>query len=128
MFVDAASAVFLRSLRLAIGEDSNYEGAIERAKKSGLKNPWWLGKVQPVSFGASGAHRVMLGHAKMMMDKGLVAIHPKFTKLITALRTAYETDGILDKEKTAHDDVFDAFRMALRFFELACGPSQYLGR
>jgi hypothetical protein len=70
----------------------------------------------------------MLGHAKMMMDKGLVAIHPKFTKLITALRTAYETDGILDKEKTAHDDVFDAFRMALRFFELACGPSQYLGR
>lgn len=50
-------------------------------------------------------------------QNGHVAISPKFTKLITALRTAVEKgDGTLDKEATSHDDLFDAFRLSLQFW------------
>jgi hypothetical protein len=38
------------------------------------------------------------------------------TKLITSLRTAVENgEGMLDKDATSDDDVFDAFRMSLQF-------------
>ena len=38
--------------------------------------------------------------------KGQVAIHPRFNKLITALRTAVENgEDMLDKEATSHDDL-----------------------
>ncbi|MGB7634103.1 MAG: hypothetical protein WBL68_10285 [Nitrososphaeraceae archaeon] len=37
-------------------------------------------------------------------------------KLITALRTAVENgEGVLDKEATSFDDLFDSFRMSLMF-------------
>jgi hypothetical protein len=58
----------------------------------------------------------MLGHVKMMFENGYVSINPKHDKLITSLRTAVENEGILDKEVTSHDDIFDAFRLALRFY------------
>jgi hypothetical protein len=47
----------------------------------------------------------------------MVAIHPRFNKLITALRTAVEKgDGTLDKEATSHDDLMDAFRLSMQFW------------
>ena len=46
-----------------------------------------------------------------------IAINPdKFGKLITAVRTAIDNDGALDKEATSYDDIFDAFRLALKFY------------
>jgi hypothetical protein len=56
----------------------------------------------------------------MILEKdggGRIAINPdKFDKLIiTALRTAVDNDGILDKEVTSYNDIFDAFRLALKF-------------
>ena len=61
----------------------------------------------------------MLAHCKEMMEyhNGQIAINPKFTKLITALRTVVEnSEGVLDKETTSHDDLFDAFRLSLMFW------------
>ena len=61
----------------------------------------------------------MLVHCKEMLEyrNGYVAINPRHSKLITALRTAAENgEGVLDKEATSHDDVFDAFRMSLQFW------------
>ena len=49
-------------------------------------------------------------------DGGYIAINPKFDKLIISLRTAVENDGMLDKEATSYDDMFDAFRLALHFY------------
>jgi hypothetical protein len=40
----------------------------------------------------------------------------KFSKLITTLRTAVDKDGTLDKESTSYNDIFDAFRLALKFY------------
>lgn len=64
-------------------------------------------------------HKEMLAHCKEMMEhqNGLMAIHPKFNKLITALRTAVENgEGSLDKEATSHDDLFDALRLSPMFW------------
>jgi hypothetical protein len=50
-------------------------------------------------------------------DPQKIAINPyKFDKLITALRTAVDNDGTLDKECTSYNDIFDAFRLALKFY------------
>jgi hypothetical protein len=43
----------------------------------------------------------------------------KFEKLLTSLRTAVENNGILNKEATSYDDVFDAFRLAMHFYRLS---------
>jgi hypothetical protein len=45
------------------------------------------------------------------------AINPVFDKLITSLRTAVDADGTLDKESTSYDDIFDAFRLALKVYQ-----------
>jgi hypothetical protein len=60
----------------------------------------------------------MLGHCKMILkDGGRLAINPeRFDKLITALRTAIDNDDTLDKESTSYNDIFDAFRLALKFY------------
>jgi hypothetical protein len=47
----------------------------------------------------------------------MIAINPdRFDKLITALRTAVDDDGTLDKEATSYNDIFDSFRLALKFY------------
>ena len=49
-------------------------------------------------------------------DPGKIAINPdKFDKLITVLRTAVDNDGTLDKESSSCNDIFDAFRLVLKF-------------
>jgi hypothetical protein len=56
----------------------------------------------------------MLAHSKELLEyqNGNVAINPKFTKLITASRTAVEKgDGTLD----SHNDLIYAFRIPLQF-------------
>ncbi|HEY6884727.1 MAG TPA: hypothetical protein VI278_11880 [Nitrososphaeraceae archaeon] len=73
--------------------------------------------VIPVNF--SMEHKAMLGNVKMLMERdgGYIAINPKFDKLITSLRTAVEKgEGMLDKEATSYDDIFDAFRLSMRAY------------
>jgi hypothetical protein len=35
---------------------------------------------------------------------------------LASLRTAVDNDGTLDKEATSFNDIFDAFRLALKFY------------
>ncbi|MFL6321541.1 MAG: hypothetical protein ACJ72Q_13825 [Nitrososphaeraceae archaeon] len=74
-------------------------------------------KIVPVNFNSE--HKAMLGHCKMILEHepGKIAINPdRFDKLITSLRTAVDNDGTLDKEATSYNDIFDAFRLALKFY------------
>jgi hypothetical protein len=74
-------------------------------------------RIVPVNFNTE--HKAMLGYCKMILenDGGRIAINPdKFDKLITALRTAVDNDGVLDKEAISYNDIFDAFRLALKFY------------
>lgn len=46
-----------------------------------------------------------------------IAINPdRFDKLITSLRTAVDNDLTLDKEATSYNNIFDAFRLTLKFY------------
>jgi hypothetical protein len=125
ILVDAANSAVISALKRELGERTDYLSHIAQLKAgwhidnndiTGLKRHM---RVIPVSFGA-GESKSMLTTAQVYLSQGGVAIHPKFDKLIMALRTAtivVGTDGALDKELTQFDDTFDAFRMALRFFK-----------
>jgi hypothetical protein len=73
--------------------------------------------IAPVNFNKE--HKSMLGHCKMILENEprKIAINPVFDKLITSLRTAVDADGTLDKESTSYNDIFDAFRLALKFYQ-----------
>jgi hypothetical protein len=50
-------------------------------------------------------------------DSRRIGINPdRFDKLIIAIRTAVDNDGTLDKESTSYNDIFDAFRLTLKFY------------
>ena len=73
-------------------------------------------KVEPVNFNQE--HKEMLGHCKMLLERGYIAINPAFDKLITSLRTAVAEENILDKESTSYADIFDAYRLALKALQV----------
>jgi hypothetical protein len=75
------------------------------------------GVINPIQFNSE--HKAMLGHCKMILENegGRIAINQdRFDKLITSLRTAVDNDGVLDKESTSYNDIFDAFRLALKLY------------
>ena len=122
IFVDGANPSFIRALKERLDEDTNYEHITSYLKRqySSVYNLQFLEEnmfVIPVPF--NKVHKHMLAHCKEMMEyhNGQIAINPKFTKLITALCTVVEnSEGVLDKETTSHDDLFDAFRLSLMFW------------
>jgi hypothetical protein len=122
IFVDGANPSFIRALKARVSEDENYENFITHLKTSyganfGLHSLIYNMFVVPIAFNRE--HRNMLAYAKKLMEygSGVVAINPKHTKLITALRTAVEKgEGTLDKEATSHDDLLDAWRMSLQYW------------
>jgi hypothetical protein len=60
----------------------------------------------------------------MLLEDGCIAINPAFGKLVTSLRTAVENDGVLVKEETSYNDIFDAFRLALRYYKINQGEKR----
>ena len=121
VYIDGANPSFIKSLKLQIGEEAEYDKVIARYRSEGFGDEAALKdmKVVPVNFNKE--HKAMLGHCKMILedDGGRIAINPdKFDKLITSLRTAVDNDGVLDKESTSYNDIFDAFRLALKFYQL----------
>jgi hypothetical protein len=72
-------------------------------------------KVEPINFNQE--HKGMLGHCKMLLERGYIAINPAFDKLITSLGTAVAEENILDKESTSYADVFDAYRLTLKYYK-----------
>ena len=76
-------------------------------------------KVVPVPFSTEG--KSMLIHTKELLEfeRPIVAISPKFDKLLTSLRTCLSDDlGKVDKDATSYDNVLDAFRLSLQMFRL----------
>jgi hypothetical protein len=75
----------------------------------------------PKSFSINGAE--MLQHTKWLLEEteedgsSLIAIHPSFNKLLTALRIAVANEYKLDKERTSYNGILDAFRLSLQFYK-----------
>jgi hypothetical protein len=127
VYIDSANPSFIKSLKLQIGEEADYDKVIARYKSEGLGDSWARDmRIVPVNFNKE--HKAMLGHCEMITenDGGKIAINPdKFDKLITALRTAVDNDGTLDKESTSYNDIFDAFRLSLKFYHFEDSSSGY---
>jgi hypothetical protein len=83
-------------------------------------------RIVPVNFNSE--HKAILGHCKMIFESEgrRIAINPeRFDKRITSLRTAVDNDGTLDKESTTYNDIFDAFRLAFKFYHFEDSGSEH---
>jgi hypothetical protein len=94
VYIDSANPSFIKSLRIQIGEEADYDKVIARYRSEGLGDNWdEYMRIVPVNF--SKEHKAMLGHCKTILeqDPRKIAINPdRFDKLITALRTAVDID------------------------------------
>ncbi|MDQ4014062.1 MAG: hypothetical protein M3146_10115 [Thermoproteota archaeon] len=120
IYVDAANPEIWETLKREFGEryDRQYiKDQTAYCKKFGLSIEDQM-FVVPVPFSIEGAQ--MLQHCKSLLENenNIVAINPKFGKLITSLRTAVANEYRLDKEATSYDDLFDAFRLSMLFYRL----------
>jgi hypothetical protein len=96
VYVDGANPAFIKSLKLQIGEDADYDKVIARYRSEKLGDNKWSQNMRIVPVNFNSEHKAMLGHCKMILESegGTIAINPdKFDKLITALRTAVDNDG-----------------------------------
>jgi hypothetical protein len=67
VIVDGANPSFIKSLKLQIGEDPDYDKIIARYRSEGLGDSWSKDmKVVPVNFNKE--HKAMLGHCKMILE------------------------------------------------------------
>ncbi|MDQ3903755.1 MAG: hypothetical protein M3247_08970 [Thermoproteota archaeon] len=119
VYIDGANPSFTKSLKLQIGEETDYDKVIARYRSEGFGDDAALKDMKVVSVNFNKEHKAMLGHCKMILENEprKIAINPdKFDKVITSIRTAVDNDGVLDKESTSYNDIFDAFRLALKFY------------
>jgi hypothetical protein len=124
VLIDGSNPEWIKELKIQIGEEPDYLEVIRRMKKNNF-DYIALMKVLPINFSENGKY--MLGHAKMMLEKGNIEIHSKFEKLVAALGSATDKgEGNVDKEEMAYPDVFDAFRLALFYFKTGRKTNYYI--
>jgi hypothetical protein len=78
-FLDSSNAALVNLTKIKFGE-SLYWQNVKFDKNSNAR-------VRPISFGNS-EHKNMLSTLHAVVSKDLLAIHPKYDKLITSMRTA----------------------------------------
>jgi hypothetical protein len=76
VYIDGANPSFIKSLKLQIGEDADYDKVIARYRSEGLGDATKDMKIVPVNFNKE--HKAMLGHCKMLLEdgRGRIAINP----------------------------------------------------
>ena len=120
IYVDAANPEIIQTLKRDFNEphqDQYVKDKIAWCKKNNLLLENYM-FVVPVSFSTDGPN--MLQHLKTLLEDSdnIVAIHPRYNKLLIALRTAIANEMKLDKEQTSYNDLLDAFRMAMSFYRM----------
>ena len=65
VYIDGANPSFIKSLKLQIGEDADYDKVIARYRSEELGNGTQDMKIVPVNFNKE--HKAMLGHCKMIL-------------------------------------------------------------
>jgi hypothetical protein len=75
VYIDSANPSFIKSLKLQIGEDADYDKVITRYRSEKLGDNWSQNmKIVPVNFNSE--HKAMLRHCKTILeiDGGRIAI------------------------------------------------------
>jgi hypothetical protein len=119
--VDATSRMeFAMSLKTRLGEENDWP-RIHKKMLDYKSKGWDIAKsmqVVPILFNTE-SKSYMSSHARRIVEdpRGLIAIDPKFSELIIALRSAvFDDRGQLDKEMSPHNDLLDAFMEFCTFF------------
>ena len=105
--IDAVNRGFITSLKIAMGENINYQSVDEVLPGNN--------KVLPVNF--SKEHKTMISHLATLFNDHKVAVDPQFDKLIIALKTAVVNEYSLDKEQSSYNDLTDALRLSLKVLQ-----------
>jgi hypothetical protein len=113
VFIDGSAAHLIHELKHGYGEYINYESVDPDVMRSWISSSCREPLIVPVNF--QQMHKEMAKHTVKVMAHRRVRIHPKFDKLITALKSATVKDDeySIDKPKSAYNDLLDSFRMAL---------------
>lgn len=113
VFIDGSNPPLVKSLKTAIGEYQKYE----KFDKKEMERKIWKGDmvICPIPFNTQA--RPMMYHMKELIDNGLLVINEKQINIIDCLKSAYVVQEKLVKERTSHDDLFDALRLALAIYE-----------
>ena len=114
VFTDGSNPALIRALKMAIGEYPNYGSY----KKDEIERKIYNGSmiICPVAFNVKS--REMMYSMKELVDNGLLVMHEKQRNVIDCLRSAYIVNEKLDKERSSHDDLFDAMRLALSNYKI----------
>jgi hypothetical protein len=120
VFIDGANVEYVEAIKQELGENTNWHYIHEKIawfKKLGLDIADYM-QVVPLSFAVEGVS--MLAHCKNLLEHedNLIAINPKWEKLVTALKSCTALEYKMDKDQTSHSDVLDAYRLATKFFTL----------
>ncbi len=120
VYCDSVNVEYVGAIKEELGENSNWQyirDKIAHCRKNKLRIENYM-KVIPVSFGQEGPS--MLVHCRNLLDHedNLIAINPKWEKLITALKGAVATEYRLEKSESPFNDLTDAFRLAAKFFTI----------
>jgi hypothetical protein len=113
VFIDGSAAHLIHELKHGYDEYINYESIDPEILRSFISSSCREPLIVPVNF--QQMHKEMAKHTVKVMAHRRVRIHPQFDKLITALKSATTKDDefTLDKPKSAFNDLFDSFRLAL---------------
>ncbi len=100
MFIECSAAHLIHELKPEL---------VQSYISSACREP----RIVPMNF--QQLHKNMAKHTVKVLAKQRVRIHPRFDRLITSLNSATTKDDeySLDKTKSAFNDLFDAFRLAL---------------
>jgi hypothetical protein len=118
IYTDASMSVVWQPLKKLFNEMTNEKYVFDRIRYCETHNIPISRTMRVIPITFSNHHAKLLQHLKMLVDGGYLAVHPKFTKLLTALRTAYATELKYDKSGSTsqHTDVFDALRLAVQVY------------
>ena len=118
---DASRPELGMSLKKKVGERYDWpyvQEKLQYCKKHNI-DPATKMIIVPVPFTQENKV-IMTSHSRRLLDdsRGLIAINPKFDKLVIALKAAiFDDRGILDKEQSPHNDLLDCFQMLCSLFK-----------
>ena len=109
IFTDGSNPALVRALKNSFEEYPKYA----KYTREEIEKKMYHGDmiVCPIPFNKMA--KEMMFNLKEFVDKGLLVMREDQTNVIDCLKSAYVVNEKLDKERTAHDDIFDSLRLAL---------------
>jgi hypothetical protein len=113
VWCDSSGLAFIRSLKIQVDENPDWKTVFERQKHDKIPDKFKYNTMTVCPINFSTDHKPMMAYCKALLSDGIVAIVPKFDKLLIALNTATDRENMLQKDQMSYSDVFDSFRLAV---------------